>query len=238
MLYTFDVNIIYHDQYFFVIDKPAGFFVHPPERSAYPTPPEKICLYLLREKFQQEVFPVHRLDAPTSGLVIFAFNKLATRELSRLFAEREMRKTYHAVARGFTDSEGVIELPLKIVGFEDPVDARTRYRTLRQVELPHAIGKKYATARYSWIEVEPETGRWHQIRRHFDQIAHPLIGDIEHGDSYHNRFFRDELKISGLCLRATKLSFQHPWSHEEICIQAPLCEKWSQIESLFLGVKR
>jgi len=227
------MQIIYQDEHFFVIDKPAGLFVHPPERSKYPTPPEKICLYALREKFQQEVFPVHRLDAPTSGLVIFAFNKDATRELSKLFADREMQKTYHAFVRGFTEAEGSIELPLSIAGFTEPIDAITGYQTLKHLELPVAVGKKYPTSRYSWVEVRPVTGRWHQIRRHFDQIAHPLIGDIEHGDSYHNRFFRDELKISGLCLRATQLEFTHPWSKTPIQIQAPTCEKWQKIQQLF-----
>ncbi len=228
-----DTKIVYQDEYFFVIDKPAGYFVHPPERSAFPTPPEKICLYALREKFRQPVFPVHRLDAPTSGLVIFAFDKEATRGLSKLFADREMQKTYQAVARGHTALEGLIELPLKIAGFADPIDARTRYTTLKHIELPVSVGKKYSSARYSLVQVHPETGRWHQIRRHFDQIAHPLLGDIEHGDSHHNRFFRDDLKIPGLCLRATALSFRHPWSQQQLEIQAPDCENWQKIEALF-----
>jgi tRNA pseudouridine65 synthase len=227
------LEIVYRDEYFFVIDKPAGFFVHPPEVSAYPTPREKICLYLLREKFQQEVFPVHRLDAPTSGLVIFAFDKPATRALSKLFADREMKKTYQALARGFVPAQGCIDLPLRIAGFEEPIDALTEYRALKYLELPVSVGKKYQSARYSWVEVQPRTGRWHQIRRHFDQIAHPLLGDVEHGDSYHNRFFRDELKIPGLCLRATELEFQHPWSQEWICIQAPPTDTWAKIQALF-----
>ncbi len=228
-----EIPILFQDENFFVIDKPAGYFVHPPERSVYPTPPEKICLYRLRDHFQGEVFPVHRLDAPTSGLVIFTFHRDATRELSQLFAERRMKKTYQAVARGFLNAEGVIDRPLKIAGFDDPIEAVTRYRTLKQVELPVAVGHKYSSARYSLVEVMPETGRWHQIRRHFDQIAHPLLGDIEHGDSHHNRFFRDELKISGLCLRATELSFESPWTKEMIRLQAPVTSKWQQIQKLF-----
>jgi tRNA pseudouridine65 synthase len=227
------MQIVYQDEYFFVIDKPAGMFVHPPERSAYPTPPEKICLFKLRDQFQREVFPVHRLDAPTSGLVTFAFTKESTKALSLLFAKRQMSKTYQAVARGHLENEGQIDLPLKIAGFEEPITAMTRYRTLKQIELPATVGKKYTTARYSLMEIYPETGRWHQIRRHFDQIAHPLLGDIEHGDSHHNRFFRDELKIKGLCLRATRLSFVHPWEQKEISISAPPSEQWGQIQTLF-----
>jgi tRNA pseudouridine65 synthase len=229
------MNILYQDDYFFAIDKPAGFFVHPPEASAYPVAREKICLYLLRDYFRQDVFPVHRLDAPTSGVVLFAFTKDATRALSFLFSERKMTKLYDAVARGWVDEEGTIELPLSIKGFRDPIDAKTHYRRLATVEFPVAVGKKYPTARYSQVEVEPHTGRWHQIRRHFDQIAHPLIGDIEHGDSHHNRFFRDELQISGLCLKARELSFVHPWTEQPISIRAGKCERWEKIAKIFSG---
>lgn len=227
------MNIIYRDDYFFVIDKPSGFFVHPPEFSAYPTPREKICLHVLRDHFQQDVFPVHRLDAPTSGLVIFAFDKEATRNLSRLFAEREIRKKYLAVVRGFVDDEGTIDIPLEIKGFPDLMPSTTLYRKIRQIELPFATGTKYQTSRYSLVEVNPVTGRWHQIRRHFDRISHPLLGDIEHGDSHHNRFFRDQLKISGLCLRAVSLSFLHPWTQTQITLTAPPSDKWNQIFQLF-----
>ncbi len=227
------MQIIFEDEYFFAIDKPAGFFVHPPEASAYPTPREKICLYVLQEKLKKNVYPVHRLDAPTSGIVLFAHSKDATRSLSRLFADRDIEKTYWAIARGYTEDEGVIRLPLEVKGFREPMESETRYKTLARVELPFAVGPKYPTARYSYVEVKPTTGRWHQIRRHFDRIAHPLLGDIEHGDSHHNRFFRDVLKLSGLCLRAQSLSFVHPWNGDRMTLHAPESEKWKRIHNLF-----
>jgi tRNA pseudouridine65 synthase len=227
------MNIIYQDEHFFVIDKPAGFFVHPPEASAYPTPREKICLYHLQKSMNRAVYPVHRLDAPTSGLVVFAFSKESTRELSRLFADREIKKTYHAVTRGFVEENGRISIPLEIKGFKDPISAETNFKCLAKLEVPQPVGKKYPSARYSLVEIQPTTGRWHQIRRHFDRTAHPILGDIEHGDSHHNRFFRDHLKIPGLCLRAKSLSFTHPWTQRGLRIDAPECEKWLRIFSLF-----
>lgn len=226
------MNILYQDEHFFAIDKPAGHFVHPPERSPYPVPREKICLYTLRELMKQDVYPAHRLDAPTSGVVLFATNKYAAAELGRLFMERKIQKTYHAVVRGFADEAGSIDLPLEVAGFGQ-VDAKTLYRRLGTIEFPIPVGKKYPTSRYSLVEASPVTGRWHQIRRHFDRIAHPLLGDIEHGDSHHNRFFRDTLEIRGLCLKATRLEFQHPWSGESLKISAPVCDKWQKIYSLF-----
>ena len=227
------MNLVYKDPYFFAIDKPEGVFVHPPEASPYPVPREKIALFRLQALFGCSVYPVHRLDAATSGLVLFAFSKSATRELSALFASREIKKTYAAVARGFVDEVGKIDLPLEIKGFETPIDATTHYRRLRTIELPYAIGKRHPTARYSLVEVNPHTGRWHQIRRHFDRIAHPLLGDIEHGDSHHNRFFRDTIGIKGLCLRAKSLEFVHPWTREQVRINADTNQKWRRIECLF-----
>ncbi len=227
------MNILYEDQYFFAIDKPSGFFVHPPETSRYPVPPEKICTFELGRQMGEKVYPAHRLDAPTSGVVLFAKSQRYVRELNRLFQAREMQKTYTAVVRGFVEEQGSIELPLEIAGFENLIDAQTMYRRVATTEFPIAVGKKYPTARYSLVQVEPITGRWHQIRRHFDRIAHPLLGDIEHGDSHHNRFFRDHLKISGLCLRAMRLEFTHPWSQSKITINAPEDDKWKKIFDLF-----
>jgi tRNA pseudouridine65 synthase len=225
--------LVYRDENFFAIDKPAGFFVHPPETSKYPTPKEKVCLFHLHRAFGRPVFPVHRLDAPTSGLVLFALDKHATRELSRLFQDREMEKSYRAVVRGHTPIQGTITRPLKIKGFLELNECETSFKTLAQIELPEAVGTRYSTARYSLVEVQPRTGRWHQIRRHFDQISHPLIGDIEHGDSHHNRFFRDQLRISGLCLRAERLSFTDPFRREPLTLTAPPDPKWIHISQLF-----
>lgn len=227
------MNIIYEDSHFFAIDKPAGHFVHPPERSPYPVPADKIALYHLRKHYDQEVFPIHRLDAPTSGVVLFSFDREGARELSRLFMEREIKKSYEAVVRGHVPEEGKIDIPLEIAGFEGTQPSVTRYKAFAYAELPFPVGKKYPTSRYTWVKVEPETGRWHQIRRHFDRIAHPLVGDIEHGDTYHNRFFRDTLKISGLCLKAQTLEFIHPWTKKAVTITAPPCEKWNLLASLF-----
>lgn len=227
------MNILYQDDYFFAIDKPAGHFVHPPEFSPYPVPREKICLYELQKIMKQEVFPAHRLDAPTSGVVLFAKSREYVRELNFLFSDRQIQKTYHAVTRGFVEEHGTIEIPLEIAGFTDLQESKTIYKRLSTLELNVAVGKKYPTARYSLVEINPVTGRWHQIRRHFDRIAHPLLGDIEHGDSYHNRFFRDDLKISGLCLKASRVSFTHPWHQQSITIEAPVCSKWQKIYTLF-----
>lgn len=225
--------IIYEDEYFFAINKPSGFFVHPPEVTRHKVSDSLICLHLLKKHLGYKPIPVHRLDAPTSGLVLFAKNTRYAAELNALFAEREILKTYHAVVRGFTVPEGSINLPLEIMEGKYIADCETSFRTLHQLELPVQVTKKYPTARYSLVEVSPKTGRWHQIRRHFDRISHPLIGDTEHGDSYHNRFYRDDLLIKGLCLRASHLEFIHPWTEKVLSLRVENDEKWNKIFDLF-----
>jgi tRNA pseudouridine65 synthase len=227
------IRVLYQDDYLVAIDKPSGFHVHPHEDPKHRISRDKICLYHVRRLMKQHVFPVHRLDAGTSGVLIFALSSESASELCRLFAERETHKTYEAVVRGYTPLEGVIDLPLELDSTGDLVAAETRYQRLQTLELPVAIGKKFPTARYSLMKIEPRTGRFHQIRRHFNRISHPLVGDAEHGDSRHNRFFRTELGIEGLCLRAQSLEFQHPWSGENLKIEAPPCDRWKRIHSLF-----
>src|SRR5687768_2115518 len=124
------MDIVYRDEHFFAIDKPEGFFVHPPERHVAK---EKICLYHLQAQLDRPVYPIHRLDAPTSGLVLFAYSKSVTRQLSQLFADRSVEKRYLAVARGTLPSEGCIEMALNRFA------CTTIYKTLGRIELPFAV---------------------------------------------------------------------------------------------------
>lgn len=229
------MQILFQDEHYVAVNKPAGFHVHPPEDETHRVPREKIVLYQVRRLMKQHVYPVHRLDAGTSGVLLFALSSEAAGKMNKLFTERKTDKTYHAVVRGFVSDAGMIELPLELDSTGDLVEAQTSYRRLQKMELPVAVGKKFPTARYSWVEVTPHTGRFHQIRRHFNRISQPLLGDAAHGDSHHNQFFRNHLGIAGLCLKALRLSFTHPLTDEFISIQAPPCEKWNKIQELFAG---
>lgn len=227
------MELIYQDEHFIAINKPSGFHVHPPEDSQFKVPRDKICLYQVRKMMKQHVFPVHRLDAATSGVLLFALSSEAASKFGKMFQERAPQKTYHAVVRGYVPVEGTIDVQLELDSTGALVDAKTSYKRLSTIEFPVAVGKKFPTARYSWVEAYPHTGRYHQIRRHFNRISHPLLGDAYHGDSHHNRFFRNELGIEGLCLKAIKMELIHPWTLEPLKIEAPPCEKWNKIQSLF-----
>lgn len=227
-------DILYQDEDMVAIDKPPAFHVHPPE-SDRRVPRRLICLSLLRDQVGRYVYPVHRLDVATSGVLLWALNQDTARLLNRAFLDRQIEKRYRTVARGFTRDEFSIELPLELDSTGDLADSRTDFRRLGQVEWDIPVGKKFPRARYSYLEAYPRTGRHHQIRRHLNRIASPIIGDTDHGDSHHNRFFREHWGIQGLCLRAFELKFQHPRTGNMLSIQAPLNDKWRKIEALFQG---
>ena len=158
--------------------------------------------------------------------MVFALNKPSAANLCKQFQLGLVKKTYVAVVRGWPEDEGVIDMPLQLDSTGDLAEALTRYKTHARIELPSAVGKRHATARYALVEAMPETGRFHQVRRHLARISHPLLGDAIHGDSYHNRFFRTELGLSGLWLKAKDIEFAHPMTGTAVHIESPWGARW------------
>lgn len=229
-------KILFHNQDLVVIDKPAGFHVHPPEVNAHKVPREKVILYQLRDQIQKKLFPVHRLDAGTSGVLVFALSSDVAGHLCRQFENQSVEKKYWALVRGFLSDAGAVDLDLEVESTERTVKALTEFTVLRKIEMRVAVGTKFPNARYSWLEVWPKTGRFHQIRRHMNRIGHPVIGDAQHGDSRHNQFFRTGLGVSGLCLRAMELKITLPQRSEPTVFSAGPDLKWKKIETVFSGL--
>lgn len=227
-------EVLWSDKDFLVIDKPAGFFVHRPEdphRRRF-CAPEQVILSQLRRQVGKKLYPVHRLDVATSGLLVFALHSAAANFFSKSLQERAVRKRYLAVCRGWLDEEGLISLPLPSDSSGALLPAETRFRRRAQWEVPsHGKVGRHSTVRFSLTEVEPLTGRFHQIRRHFNRISHPVIGDNDHGDSKQNRFFREQLGVAGLCLRAVGLNFPS-LKGDRISLTAPETPMWSKISEL------
>lgn len=212
------LTILHKTPHYIAVDKPSGLLVHRTELSG----DAENCLALVRDQLGQWVYPVHRLDRATSGVLLFALSSEAAEKLSVLVRERRLKKTYVALVRGHTPEAGEIDRPMR-KNFEhkgSPVaEAHTCYRRLATAELEFAVGK-YPTARYSLIEIEISTGRRHQIRRHMAHLSHPVIGDTVHGDGRHNRFFREQLSIKRLLLHASSVNFTDPFSGEELTIHS------------------
>lgn len=227
--------IVYRDDHLIAIHKPAGLLVH---RSSIDRHETSFAMQLLRDQIGQPVYPVHRLDKPTSGVLLFALNPEAARLLGALFAGAAVAKTYLAVVRGVPSRSGIIDSPLREERnrYDDqrtalekaPQSAVTRFQTRATVELPFAVGP-YPTSRYALVEVQPQTGRRHQIRRHFKHLCHPLIGDTKYGEGRHNRFFRDHFGCQRLLLAAVELQLNHPVNGMPLVITSPLEENFREL---------
>lgn len=211
------LTILYQDDDFVAIDKPAGMLVHRTriaEEAEY-------AMQRLRDQLGRHVFIIHRLDRPTSGVLLFALSSEAARDMCALFESREVTKRYLAVVRGWTDETGTIDYPLREEKHKEAQQAVSHYRRLATVELDIAVGR-YPKARYSLVEVTPQTGRMHQIRKHFAHIFHPLVGDTTYGEGRHNRLFREHFGCDRLLLHASELRFTHPYSQRDTTIRADL----------------
>lgn len=233
------LDILYQDEYLVVVNKPSGLLVH---RSMIDRHETRFAMQIVRDQIGQHVFPVHRLDKPTSGVLVFALSSEMARKLGEQFQDGKVEKTYLAVVRGITPEAGVIDHALKekhdkmtdkkARKYKPAQEALSEYRRLATVELPVQIDR-YPQSRYSLVEVKPKTGRKHQVRRHMKHIAHPIIGDAKHGKGNHNRYFAEHLNAGRLLLACTDMSFFHPVTGEPLCIKAPLDTVFKELMARF-----
>ncbi len=213
------------------MDKPHGIHVHPPEDERFRISKAENGLAILRDQLGKYIYPVHRLDRSTSGVLLYALSSEAAGELGKLFQAREIRKTYFSVVRGEALTEGVIDSPLAEEG-KEAVDARTNFTRVGFVELPWKSAR-FETSRYSLLRVNPETGRYHQIRRHLRRVNHPLIGDTVHGDGVHNRHWREVIGRHYLFLKCYSLEFKNPFTGLDIRITSRWNSEWLRVFDLF-----
>ncbi len=225
-------EILYQDDQLVAIHKPPGALVH---RTAASRRDGSVVLQGLRDQLGQWVWPVHRLDRATSGVLLLALDPESASALARQFKERRVGKRYLALVRGWPESIGTIDHPVHSSEQKDPArkkPAVTDYRRLARVELPVAVDR-YPTSRYALMEAHPLTGRYQQIRQHFKKIGHPIIGDTTWGNGKHNRFFRDHFQLRRLLLHAWRLRVTHPVSGETLELEAPPDEQWQALFQSF-----
>ncbi len=219
------LDVLYNDSNIVAISKPSGLLVHPSNVA----PDRETCLSLLRSQLGAWIYPVHRLDRGTSGVLIFGLNSATAHQLAELLRLREVKKRYLVVVRGYAPEHGDIDSPLADDNGIKSIQARTLYSRLATVELPHPVGK-YETARYSLVRAEPITGRTHQIRRHMAHIKHPVVGDTTYGEGRQNRLFREQFNSHRMMLHARTLILPHPSGSGDLRIDAPLPE---ELQGLF-----
>lgn len=226
------IEILFEDDDVVAIHKPAGLLVH---RSYLARRERFFAMQLTRDKVGCHVFPVHRLDRPTSGILLFAKSSEMANALCEQFASHSIDKEYLAIVRGNMHEAATLDYALKEelddVADKDvdpnkaAQDAVTSYKPLLNSEIPYASGR-YATSRYALVHLSPHTGRKHQLRRHMAHLRHPILGDTTHGDGKQNKFFREHFGINRLWLIAKKLSFNHPRTGERVAVETELEQEW------------
>lgn len=222
-----ELEILYKDESLVAVNKPHGLLVH---RSYYAGVADVYALQELRNQLGQRVYPCHRLDRKTGGVLLFALNKQVDSIMQQQFAQYMVKKKYLAIVRGYTDDSGTIDYPLTNDKGKTQ-EAITRYKTLNRAELDIPFGK-FKTSRYSLVELNPQTGRMHQIRKHFAHIFHPIIGDRPYGCNKQNKFFKEQWSMTTMLLHASEIIFNHPINQKNLSINANIHSEFKRMMEL------
>lgn len=209
--------ILYQDDHIVVINKPHGLLVH---RTALAKHEKVFALQLLRDQINRKVYPVHRLDRKTSGVLVFAFEPETVAQLQKQFNQHKITKRYIAIVRGWFHDEIIVNHTLK----NDKgklQEAQTFFKKIKTTELEIPFGK-HNTSRYSLIEAFPKTGRMHQIRKHCNHLRHPIIGDRPHGCNKQNRLFKTRWNMTRMLLHAQCIELTHPVSGVPLKIEGQI----------------
>lgn len=196
-----ELEVIYRDDDLIAITKPSGLLVH---RTKLAYGETQFALQLLRDQIGQRVYPCHRLDRKTSGVLLFALNEEKLKEIRALFEDHKVRKKYQALVRGHTAE--LFDIDYALTNDRGIVqEAFTSVKTLERFEIPLPFGK-HQTSRYSLVELSPTTGRYHQLRKHMAHVFHPIIGDRPHGCNKQNRLWKETWGDMKMYLHASNLS--------------------------------
>ena len=233
------LDILYRDNALVVVNKPSGLLVH---RSMIDRHETRFAMQIVRDQVGRHVYPLHRLDKPTSGVLVFALSSELAKMSGEQFQQGNIGKTYKAVVRGYAPESGVIDHALKEeldkitdrkARQDKPAqEAITDFLRLATVELPLQIDR-YPQSRYSLVEIKPRTGRKHQIRRHMKHISHPIIGDAKHGKGNHNRYFAKYFAAGRLLLHCSQMSMKHPVSGKPLVFNAPMDDVFKNLLQRF-----
>ena len=229
------LDVLYRDEHLIAIHKPAGLLVH---RTVLDRHETRFAVQLLRDQIGQRVYPAHRLDRGTSGVLLFALDRETAHALGTQFETQQIDKTYLALVRGHPPEAGRIDhalsrqyddyefRPPDTVG--EAQQAVTHYHRLAIAELPYRVDR-YPSSRYALLELKPETGRRHQLRRHLKHLAHPIIGDATYGKGRHNRLFQELFACHRLLLACLSMRLTHPVSGQSLALSAPLADDFSSV---------
>ena len=231
-----DLPLIHLDAHLLAVHKPAGLLVH---RSQLDAHADGDLLTQLQARLAMPLWPVHRLDKGTSGVLLLSRDVATARQLGALFAAGALQKTYLALVRGWPDPQGETSRPLardpELPSTGQPLLAAcTRWQLLQRLLLPVSTDARHPHTRLALLQVQPQSGRRHQIRRHFKALAHPLVGDATHGKGPLNRAVAAHLGTSRLWLHALALHLLHPATGTPLRLHAEPGPEWAALGGLVL----
>ena len=218
------LQIIYQDTWCIAINKPHGLLVH---RSSIARDADEFAVQLLRDQVGFPVFPVHRLDRKTSGVLLFATQAEYVSEFQSSMQSDIAQKRYLALVRGFFQDELSLDYPLTRDDGKVQ-EAQTNFNKIEHFELPVPFGG-FPTSRYSLIEAQPLTGRMHQIRKHLNHLRHPIIGDRPHGCNKQNKLFLEQWNMTTMLLHARRLDLKHPFLNTPLSLEAEMSDVFSGV---------
>jgi tRNA pseudouridine65 synthase len=217
-----ELNILYQDEHLIAIDKPAGMLVHP---GRDPEPDDQIAMKALRNYLGQYVYIVHRLDRPTSGVLVFTLSKEVQSKVSIQFQKWQVHKKYYAAALGETPDEFEVDTPVKRDDDSKPAPSLTKFKKISYV--PKGV---LADRDFTLLDVEPYTGRFHQIRRHLAWEGYPIVGDYLYGDIDENNLISDQIDIKRMMLMSYSLELTHPVTCKKLLIKTGMPPEFAMFE--------
>ena len=242
------LHILWRDEHLVALYKPAGWLVH---RTGLDAGETRFVVQTLRDQIGQRVYPVHRLDKGTCGVLVMALHSDAARALSQAFEHQHTHKRYLALVRGWLPggaASAAIEVNHALRPDDAPPDApvqaaRARCSGWACMAVVAVVVTSHPTTRAALVEAVPTTGRRHQIRRHLKHLAHPILGDATHGKGPLNRWWAQQLGQARLWLHAQSLSLPHPISGETLTVacdwnalqaSVPDAADWLRLQQRFL----
>ena len=207
--FIFKLDVVFEDEFIAIINKPAGILV---SGNSFKTIANALVSNLKASNQPDAVSPqpAHRLDYPTTGLLLIGKTSKSIRDLNNQFKNKEIHKTYFSVAIGSMEKSGAITYPI------DGKESISEFEVLKTVPSKRF---KYLNL----VKLTPKTGRRHQLRKHLSELGNPILGDREYGiESL-------ILKGKGLYLHAYSIDFTHPFTKEKMVFQQELPSKFSKI---------
>ncbi len=226
-----NIEIIYQDEYCILVNKPNNVLVHHAHHSRNKSDEDSL-LQLLKSQLGHKYYPIHRLDRKTSGIILLATKTEFVSKFQELFTQDQIQKTYYGVVRGHAPESRIIDSPVKGRDADVYKEAETHLRLLEKITLEIPV-KPYDTSRYSLVELQPKTGRMHQLRIHMSKISHPLINDAKYGDKNHDLMYEAEFGWENLFLHAGSLAFKHPFTQKELLVKGSFSNDWISLFEKF-----